>query len=610
MRSTDIAQTPDTNQASLAALQSCELRELITQAAAVSFDFFDTLFVRPLAHPEDAFDILGRQFDISNFRAIRKAAQTEAFRRMQSAGRKEISLKDIYACFPDVGVDRSLLMEAEFKLELALVEPNSEVVALFSDLIASGKRVVITSDMYLSADFFEQALQQHKLEIVPLFISADINATKRDSGELFEAVADSLNLAASDILHIGDNQLADVVRANEKGFLTFLYEPNRRQLPSKTVSLETAIGHGLLSTSAQLIAPRTYAELGFLYGGPANLGFLEWIRERARNDRIDHVLFLSRDGYSLSRLADRTRYSDFPPHSYFWGSRVAYTLAAIDSENFDQFIPFFLSGADGLSPYELLERIGVDIPAPHVMNDLELGADVKVTPALYPLLATFLHAYRWQILKVCQRNRRALHQYIRQLGIKPGSRVALIDVGWNGTTQEALERALLPLMDLDVYGYYFCLANTPERVKRDATQKMVAMVDSTSTGPETVASVYANRVAVEQFFSAPHSSIIGLQAGAQGIEPVMDMGRGDTTNLMTVTEEVCRGIESFAEHYGALLKRIELKSSPVQMAMPLIEMLGETSGNNAQELLGRIKNFDTWGSSRNLELVLATYLSQ
>ena len=527
---------------------------------------------------------------------------------MQSAGRKEIRLHDIYACFPDVGIDNSQLMDAEFKLELTLVEPNSEIIGLFSELIRSGKKVVITSDMYFSANFFVQALQQHELELVPLFISADLNATKRDSGELFEAVSKALGLPSKDILHIGDNHVADVLRANEKGFLTFHYEPVRKQKSNKTDSLETSLGRGLLNTSASAIAPQTYTELGFLYGGPTNLGFLKWIRERASLDRIDHVFFLSRDGYSLERLVGRQENTNFPHHCYFLGSRVAYTLAAIDNENFDQFMPFFLSGSDGLSPSELLERIGVSIPAAHIMNDLGLGEDVIVAPALHLQLTTFFRAYRWEILKVCRRNRRALHQYIRQLGVQPGSRVALVDVGWNGTTQEALERALRPLIDVDIYGYYFCLADTPERTRRDALQRMVAMIDSTSTDSATVANIYANRVAVEQFFSAPHSSVIGLQGGTHGIEPVMDVGRGDTTNLMKTTEEVCEGIECFAEHYDTLAKRVNVKSSAMQMMKPLIDLLSQPHGD-AHELLGKIKNFDTWASSKNHELVLANYLN-
>jgi predicted HAD superfamily hydrolase len=587
---------------------SSELESLIDCAAAISFDFFDTLFIRPLANPEDAFDILGRQFAMPDFRDRRRAAQAEAFRRMHAAGCKEVTLKDIYACFPETEVKSSELMHAEYALELALIEPNPEMFALFSALVKMGKSVVITSDMYFSADFFVEALRPHGLAHVQLFISADCNATKRDAGELFDIVVCQLGLPAGSILHIGDNRLADVTRPRERGLMAFHYCANHVQAVKKTASLATSIGYGLLGTSARDIPPDSYIELGFIYGGAANLGFLEWIKERARLDAIDHVLFLSRDGYSLERMARMQANSGFPDFCYFLGSRTAYTMAAINADNFSEFMPFFLSGSDGLAPSELLERIGVQPPAIKIMADLKLGAEVRVNTALHERLVGFFHAYRWEILKVCQSNRRALYQYLMQVGVKAGSRVALVDVGWNGTTQEAFELAVGPLMHLEVFGYYFCLADTPERFRREASQHMSAMVSVASTSASTVASIYANRVAVEQFFSAPHGSVVGLHIGSQGVEPVMDAGRGNTDKLRQIAEEVCDGVAAFAEHYGALQQRLGIRASPLQIAWPLIELLTEPRGH-AHQLLGQIKNFDAWGSSRNHELTLANYLA-
>lgn len=593
--------------ASAASLQSSELEALLARASAVSFDFFDTLFIRPLAHPEDAFDILGNRFGIPDFRARRRAAQAEAFRRMVAAGRKEISLADIYACWPAGGVPSSELMQAEYELELALVEPNPELAELFAAILASGKPVVITSDMYLTEDFFIAALRPHGWDHLPLFISADRNATKRDSGELFDAVAAHLGLAAGSILHIGDNELADVTRPRDKGLMAFHYRAAKPAAESKKPApLALSLGQGLLRTRARDIAPGSYTELGFAYGGPANLGFLDWVGERARADGIEHVLFLSRDGFTMERIARADPQRQLPPFCYFLGSRTAYTLAAMNADNFNAFLPFLLSGADGLAPHELLERIGVTPPAPQVMDDLGLGHKVRVAPALYPKLSSFLYAYRWEILKVCQRNRGALYRYLRQMGLKDGSRVALVDVGWSGTSQEAFEMALKPLMQLEVFGYYFCLADTPERQRRALTQRMKAMVDAASTSAATVASVYANRVAAELFFSAPHSSVIGLRDGKDGVEAVLDEGRGDTSALSGIAQEVCDGVLAYAEHYVPLRRRLDVRVSPLQTAWPLIALLAE-SGGKAHHMLSQVKSFDAWGSSRNHQLSLSDY---
>lgn len=584
-----------------------ELSSMLHRAQAVSFDFFDTLFIRPLAHPEDAFDLLGRRFGIEDFRARRRAAQVEAFRRMLAAGRKEITLAGIYECFSETPVACADLMQAEYALEAALVEPNPEMFALFCALIEAGKTVVVTSDMYLSADFFVEALRPHGLAHLPMFISADCNATKRDAGELFDVLIERLRLPAGEILHIGDNLQADVTRPREKGLMAFHYRESREQVVRKNASLATSIGHGLLRTSAREVPAGSYTELGFIYGGAANAGFLQWIGERARLDGIDHVLFLSRDGYVLERLARKTQEGELPSFCYFLGSRTAYTLAAINADNFTQFIPFLLSGSDGLAPCELLERIGVQPPSPQVMQDLGLGSGVRVSVALHEKLASFLYACRWEILKVCRRNRRALHSYLLQLGIHKGSRVALVDVGWSGTTQEAFELAVGSLMDIEVFGYYFCLADTPERLRRDRLQRMSAMVSAANTSPQTIAEIYANRVAVELFFSAPHASVIGLQVGASGgIEPVLDAGRGKADNLPQIAQEVIEGVEIFAEHYGALHQRLDIRAHPLQIAWPLVELASKKNALS-HRLLEQVKSFDAWSSSRNHELGFGDY---
>lgn len=583
-----------------------ELLKLIENSAAVSFDFFDTLFVRTLASPEDAFDLIGSRCGMTDFRERRRLAQTVAFQRMHANGRNEITLQDIYNCFPEGSVPSHELMALEYELELSLIEPNPEVFKLFQALVAAGKTVVITSDMYFSESFFRDALEPSGLSHVPLFISSDCNATKRDSGMLFEIVAQKLGFEPAKILHIGDNLLADVQRPREKGMAAFHYQACYEENANKKCSLATSIGVGLFRTRGQHITPGSFAELGFVFGGPTTVGFLEWIKVQARHDKIDHVLFLSRDGYALDRVARANLDGDLPKFSYFLGSRTAFTLASVNAENFRQFIPFFLAGGIGLTPSELLERIGVSAPSPAVMSDLGLGADVTVTPALHDKLSSFLFAYRWEILKICQRNRRVLFQYLHQQGIERGSRVALVDVGWSGTTQEAFEMAVKPLMNLDVFGYYFCLAETPDRWRRQTTQRMAAMLNAENTSSELLDQIYKNRVIVECFFSAPHHSVIGFQSAGQAVEGVLDAGRGEVAGLSAMAEEIVSGIECFSEHYFSWSKRLDFYLTPHQSALSMVELVTGESGNYGEVLRG-VSNFDAWGSSRNHELKLSDY---
>ncbi|MDD3802071.1 MAG: HAD family hydrolase [Desulfuromonas sp.] len=583
-----------------------ELHAQMAEVDVISFDFFDTLFIRPLCEPEDLFDLLGQQFSIKNFRQIRQEAQAEAFRRMIQAGRKEITLAEIYECFQPQSVPNRLLLQAEYELELALVQLNPELVASYNYALESKKTVIIVSDMYLPKSYFEAALRAQCYEPPLLFISADRNATKRDHGELFDHVVKELNVVPERILHIGDNQQSDIQQARKKGLHAFYYRDARRPQPLQGAPVAASIAHGLIRTTGRSFPKDSFEELGFLFGGPASVGFAAWLAEQAKADAVDHILFLARDGYGLTQIINHAVGDTLPPVHYFLGSRVAFWLAAMTEENFHQFLPDLLSGAIGLSPYELLERIGVPAPAPEVMAAVSLSDDSVITVDCMDRLCRFFYAWRGPILQVCRRNRQALFAYLGALGIRSGSRVALVDVGWNGTTQEAFEKAVRPMLALDVHGYYFCLADTANRIRRQASMQMKAMFSSATESVELVAQLYADRVAVELFFSAPHGTVIGWQLVEDQIVPVEDWGRAPVGQMQEAIAAIVSGTKAFAQSYGQQKKRLGLTVEPRDEAWPLINLVTTKKWKNSL-LFSKLINFDAWGSSRNRDIVLHDY---
>lgn len=586
------------------------LAERIAGADAVSFDLFDTLFVRPLVDPEDAFDILGETQGIEGFRALRRAAQAQAFQRMHAEGRHEIDLDGIYRCFGALPVPPGRLCRAEYELELEITLPNAEMIAVFRQALALGKQVAITSDMYLPLPFFEELLERHGLERVPLFISADRDATKRDHGALFDMVAAELGVPRDRILHVGDNVVSDITRAEAKGLQTWLYREARVPPRRKGLSPTASLARGLVRIHQSEVPPGTLHELGFLKGGPAALGFLDWIATEAQRDGIGHVLFVSRDGHVLQALTERRRAAAeapaLPASSYMLGSRVAFTLAGMSEANFAAHLPFLLSGAKDLSPVELLERIGAPAPAEHVMRDLNLDRGQVMKPDTPEPMLGFLQAWRWEILKVCRRNRRGLLRYLLGLGLRGGERVAIVDVGWNGTTQEAFEGALRGLMPLETVGYYFCLTDSPDCRRRRSSMRMKSLVGPESVPPELLQAVYANRVAGEFFFSAPHDPVIGYADGPRGVVAVEDPGRANTAGSAAMADEIEAGMLDFAARFRPLRKRLGLGPDPLGMAMPLLEFMAD--GRWADHpVLRHVKNFDAWASSRNRDMWLTDY---
>ncbi|KPJ33623.1 hydrolase [Burkholderia multivorans] len=586
-----------------------QLQALIAEAEAVSFDIFDTLFVRLLREPEDVFDLLGHRFGIANFRALRQQAQQRAFQRMQEAGDEEITLDGIYACLESTAVPASKLRDAEFEIELAVTVPNPRLIEIFNAALAE-KPVVVTSDMYLPRSFFDELFRRHGLRPSAVFVSSERNATKRDRGALFDIVARELGIAPARILHIGDNALSDIARAQERGFSTFHFVDTVVASKVDGAASLASLGCGLPRAIADGPSAGTFAELGFRYGGPGAVGFLDWIAKQARDDRIDHVLFVSRDGYVLERIARELDGYALPAFSYFKGSRVAFAMAAATESNFDELTEFFVAGAHGLRPIEVLERIGVAPPANEVMDDIGLGSDVVVDDRNLDKVRGLLRACRADILRVCRRNRRGLFRYLVELGIRPGMRVAVVDVGWNGTAQEMLSLALKGLIDVELYGYYFCLNDSEQTRARERTMRMSALLSRDSLDPARLAKIYANRVVVELFFSAPHDAVIGYEPDvAGGVRAVEDPGRVPMVDQRNISRQIVDGILLFAERFKATKGLLALRDDPLDVAAPLIHYV-EHVDDASRALFARIENFDAWASTRNHRMALAAYLTE
>jgi hypothetical protein len=344
-----------------------------------------------------------------------------------------------------------------------------------------------------------------------------------------------------------------------------------------------------------------------LYGGPAAVGFLDWIIERAQTDKIDQILLVSRDGYILDRIVQSWTDKQLPKMNYFYGSRTVFTLASITENNFRDFLPYLLAGSEGLSPYELLERINVPAPSQRVMHELGFGDGVLCTQTDFERLSNFLLAYRWEILKVCQRNRCGLFSYFKELGMQAGSRVAFVDVGWEGTTQDAFETAIRGFIDLEIFGYYFCLADTPACIQRQQQRRMKALFSAKSIPAELVLEIYKNRAAVELFFSAPHQTVVGLTgSNKSNVEVVFDPGRGDSSNLAQISSDISEGILEFASSFTKMREQTKISTLPTDLAMSLVEFVTKSPWikHPAMQILN---NFDAWSSTRNKQTHIREY---
>ncbi len=196
----------------------------------VSFDIFDTLVIRSVDKPKNVFKKVGQLLcdgkeDAQDaFFSMRVEAEKKARDLKRGV---EVTLDDIYDCMNIDTKQKEYLKKLEIEMECNSCLPNEEVVDVYRTLLKQGKRLVITSDIYLSRDVITFILEKCGIkDYEKLYISSELGNTKRD-GTLFEHVLRDLDANPKDIIHIGDNPRGDYFIPISKGINAFLIKQKR-----------------------------------------------------------------------------------------------------------------------------------------------------------------------------------------------------------------------------------------------------------------------------------------------------------------------------------------------------------------------------------------------
>lgn len=180
---------------------------------AVSFDLFDTLLFRDTASPAGIFGLVGQEVGAVDFPRIRIAAERAARqRKFQTSGTYEVTLAEIYSMLPG-----SLCgcMEEELRQESRHCHIDAAMWQLVESLRQKGKQVLITSDMYLTAEQLAGLIRCAGYAFPGrLYVSSQFGCSKADGG-LFSLV--QKECGAKRMAHIGDNFASDVLMGRQAG---------------------------------------------------------------------------------------------------------------------------------------------------------------------------------------------------------------------------------------------------------------------------------------------------------------------------------------------------------------------------------------------------------
>ena len=211
----------------------------IKRKKVVSFDIFDTLIERSCLLPSDVFFLSAFAFfnnfhKAKNFALARIDAENRA-RQMSASG--ETTLDKIYDNIDWSDKSEALrVKEKELSTELEVCRGKQSGLKKLSAALSAGKRVILTSDMYLPLSFVKEILDKnHIFGYEKIFLSCVYDKSKTSS-LLFECIKSELGVKASDIIHMGDSIKADVIGAQKAGidsFITFRKNAFKRLFFSK-----------------------------------------------------------------------------------------------------------------------------------------------------------------------------------------------------------------------------------------------------------------------------------------------------------------------------------------------------------------------------------------
>lgn len=201
----------------------------------ISCDIFDTVLWRNTVCEANRMTLMARRsadmlatergitIGFDALRRARRDVQRYAYRAIDSlhpTGEVTFSrMMETMAASLGLGHrEAELLARAEIATEMTQLSTNRNFIDWLAKCTGEGIRIIAVSDTWHDAATISQLL--HALApghpIAKVYTSADLGATKR-SGSIFPMIAAAEAVSAGSILHIGDDQTADVAMPQSVG---------------------------------------------------------------------------------------------------------------------------------------------------------------------------------------------------------------------------------------------------------------------------------------------------------------------------------------------------------------------------------------------------------
>lgn len=546
----------------------------------LSLDCFDTLLWRKVAAPTDVFYALAasepfRRLGLSA--AMRISAEGQARRNnWLLKGSMEVTLADIYRqALPEAGAELiAELAECELACEMAhcfVFEPTFELIR---QARRQGMKVVVVSDTYFNSAQLARLLYaaQPALEglLDAVYCSSDFQLSK--AAGIWTRLLPLLKVQPDRILHLGDNEIADLVSPQSFGIRAVHFVHHDEDTASLLRSREQAalqllpelrrdaplpsLFHAQIAASRETDPARRF---GYVAVGPIMYAFADFIQGEAarmgaasRSGRPARLGFLLRDAFlpyhACAALAGA------PSGSFLNISRFTSIAASLHSRERVVSLLARMLGDDSMEPLTRQLLLPPDLAA-RILQ--------QASSAPHPVAAFAEQVLRKDTLaRIIERSRafrkRLVEHVRRATGVEAGDTLVFVDLGYGGTAQTLLKDVLKEDLDVDLAGVYLLADHAAPR--KDERR---GLLDSAEIDTRIIRALTGNQIAAFEMLctqDAP-STVDYSETG----EPLFSASRLGTAQHATV-EAVQAGCLRFIDELRARGERFRPRPAPGEMA--------------------------------------------
>lgn len=414
----------------------------------VSFDIFDTLIKRDVNHPQDVFVLVKLAYEkrygekLENYETIRIEAEKKAKTKFKNG---ECTYDSIFEEMENRYSEEILktLKQLELEIEKKVCIKNQDFYPIYEQCVKANKQIIIISDMYLNKDTIEEILSKNGIkEYQKLYVSSEVKYNKHD-GSIYPFVLQDLHVNPKQLIHIGDSKRADYLMAIKNGINAILISKALNHLKyynqkdCKKLNKDEQFNYQIIETFINNHMSQEediYFQLGYEILGIILYGYTTWLIEQLQQEKIEQIFFLSREGNLLKKAFDEINTTNIKSN-YLYVSRrstrvpllknvqqIEDVFSIVKMRKITDLKSFFSHvGLDICQYKSLLEKYKCkeNTNIHDIENRQELFQEVKR-----------------DVIENAKEEEKNLVGYLKQESFS--GRLAIADVGWEGTMQNAL----------------------------------------------------------------------------------------------------------------------------------------------------------------------------